>query len=62
MKQFEYLIKEMSTMYTEDVNKILNKLGKERWELVNVIHCSSSDSSYAQYIFKREIIKNEGIL
>ena len=59
MIKFEYKVMELDTYWESTIQKALNKLGREGWELVNAVHCRSSDSAQAEFIFKRPIIEDE---
>lgn len=63
MKNFIYKVLQEDTYWEKSIERSLNELGKEGWELITVIHRKSSDTMEAQYIFKKEIdIESPNIL
>lgn len=55
--QFEYRAESWRAMKTKDLVAEMNKLGKEGWELINIV---STDVGNKMYLFKRKLVTYEG--
>ena len=56
--EYEYKIELFWDKNYEDLDIFLNNMGGEGWKLVNVLHISTSEDEYDEYIFIRKIDNN----